>query len=128
MRCPALRRGRSTTRHPDGCSDRRSNLAGPTCRETAPGFRRAAARSAPVVDGFYIGDLNALELGRWERKGGSGAFVNLEGTGGVNDMHVVEIAPGSASAPERHIYEAMIYVLSGRGSTQVWYDENRKAS
>ena len=86
------------------------------------------AEGAPLVAGFYIEDLNTLELGRWERKGGQGAFVNLEGTGGVNDMHVVEIAPGGASAPDRHIYESMIYVLSGRGSTQVWYDEQRKAS
>jgi quercetin dioxygenase-like cupin family protein len=86
------------------------------------------AEGAPVVSGFYIEDLNTLPLGPWERKGGSGAIVNLEGTGGVNDMHVVEIAPGGASAPEKHIYEAMIYVLSGRGSTQVWYDENRKSS
>ncbi|HEY0580759.1 MAG TPA: ethanolamine ammonia lyase-activating protein, partial [Chloroflexota bacterium] len=86
------------------------------------------SEGAPIVSGFYIEDLNTLELGHWERKGGQGAIVNLEGTGGVNDMHVVEIAPGGASAPERHIYEAMIYVLSGRGSTQVWYDEQRKSS
>jgi mannose-6-phosphate isomerase-like protein (cupin superfamily) len=86
------------------------------------------AEGAPVVTGFYIEDLNTLPLGAWERKGGSGAIVNLEGTGGVNDMHVVELAPGGASAPDRHIYEEMIYVLSGRGSTQVWYDERRKSS
>ncbi|HEX8969806.1 MAG TPA: cupin domain-containing protein, partial [Chloroflexota bacterium] len=86
------------------------------------------AEGVPIISGFYIEDLNTVELGPWERKGGSGAFVNLEGTGGVNDLHVVELAPGRASEPERHIYEAMIYVLSGRGSTQVWYDENRKAS
>ena len=51
----------------------------------------------PVVTGFYVDNLNTLELGSWQRKGGSGAIVNLEGTGGVNDMHVVEIAPGGAS-------------------------------
>lgn len=86
------------------------------------------SEGVPIVKGFYIDDLNTLELGQWERKGGKGAIVNLEGTGGVNDMHVVEIAPGGASAPDKHIYEAMIYVLSGRGSTQVWYDDNRKSS
>jgi quercetin dioxygenase-like cupin family protein/oxalate decarboxylase/phosphoglucose isomerase-like protein (cupin superfamily) len=86
------------------------------------------SEGAPVVTGFYIGDLNALELGPWERKGGRGAIVNLEGTGGVNDMHVVEIAPGGASLPERHIYEAMIYVLSGRGSTRIWYDDRRTST
>src|ERR1051325_7622887 len=84
------------------------------------------SEGVPTIGGFYVPDLNTLELGRWHRKGGTGAIVNLEGTGGVNDMHVVEIAPGRQSEPERHLYEAMIYVLSGRGSTQVWYDENRK--
>src|SRR4030081_3205782 len=74
------------------------------------------SEGAPIVSGFYIEDLNTLDLGPWQRKGGTGAIVNLEGTGGVNDMHVVEISPGGASAPERHIYEAMIYILSGRGS------------
>jgi quercetin dioxygenase-like cupin family protein/oxalate decarboxylase/phosphoglucose isomerase-like protein (cupin superfamily) len=88
------------------------------------------AEGAPVISGFYIEDLNTVALGPWPRKGSSvsGAFVNLEGTGGVNDMHLIELAPGGASDPERHIYEAMIYVLSGRGSTQVWYSEDRKAS
>ncbi|HEX6513786.1 MAG TPA: cupin domain-containing protein [Chloroflexota bacterium] len=81
---------------------------------------------APLITGFYIEDLKTLDLGRWERKGGKGAFVNLEGTGGVNDMHLVEIAPGGKSAPERHLYEEMTYVVSGRGATTVWYDEGRK--
>ena len=86
------------------------------------------SQGVPIVSGFYIDDLNQLELGPWVRKGGQGAIVNLEGTGGVNDMHVVELAPGQASEPERHLYEAMVYVLSGRGSTQVWYDPARKSS
>jgi mannose-6-phosphate isomerase-like protein (cupin superfamily) len=83
---------------------------------------------APVVTGFYIEDLKTLDLGPWERKGGRGAFVNLDGTGGVNDMQVMEIAPGGKSEPEQHIYEEMCYVLNGHGSTSVWYDESRKQS
>ncbi len=86
------------------------------------------AEGVPVITGFFIPDLNTLELGPWPRKGGSGAFVNLEGTGGVNDLHVVELAPGGASEPERHLYEEMIYILSGRGSTKVWYDERQTAT
>lgn len=86
------------------------------------------SQGVPLVTGFYIDDLNQLELGPWARKGGRGAIVNLEGTGGVNDMHVVELGPGQGSEPERHLYEAMVYVLSGRGSTQVWYDPAQKSS
>lgn len=80
----------------------------------------------PVVTGFYVEDLATLDLAPYTRRGGRGAFVNLEGTGGVNDMHVLEVPPGGALNPERHMYEAMAYVVSGRGSTAVWYDEARK--
>jgi mannose-6-phosphate isomerase-like protein (cupin superfamily)/oxalate decarboxylase/phosphoglucose isomerase-like protein (cupin superfamily) len=81
---------------------------------------------APVITGFYLQDLSTVELGPWERKGGRGAFVNLEGCGGVNDTHVVEIKPGGQSEPERHLYEEFVYIVSGRGSTSVWYDEKQK--
>lgn len=84
------------------------------------------SEGVPVVTGFYIEDLKAVELAPWPRKGGSGLFINLEGTGGQNDMQVVELAPGHAAEPERHLYEEMVYVLDGRGSTSVWYDESRK--
>lgn len=74
----------------------------------------------PSVGGFYVEDVNAMELSPWERKGGSGVFLNLDGTGGLNDAHIVEILPGGRSAPERHLYEEMVYVVSGHGATTVW--------
>lgn len=81
-----------------------------------------------VIRDFYVPDLNAVELGPWPRKGGRGAVLNY-GTGDlVDDAHIVEIAPGSASTPEHHMYEQMVYIISGRGSTSVWYDEARKQS
>jgi quercetin dioxygenase-like cupin family protein len=64
----------------------------------------------------------------WARRGGLGTFVNLDGTGGTNDAYVCEIPPGQALAPQRQLYEEMIYVLDGNGSTQVWYDDDRKIS
>ena len=84
------------------------------------------SEGVPVLSGFYIEDLKTVELAPWPRKGGSGLFVNLEGTGGQNDMQLVELAPGGSSDPERHLYEEMVYVVDGRGSTSVWYDERRK--
>jgi len=80
----------------------------------------------PLLDGFYIEDLNTVELGAWARKGVRGAMINLEGTGGVNDTHVVELGPGGMSNPEHHMYEEMVYALSGQGSTSVWYEGRNK--
>src|SRR5438445_11689333 len=52
--------------------------------------------------------------------------MQLTGSGGVTGMYVVEIPPGGALEPERHMYDELLYVLKGRGSTEVWYDGMRK--
>jgi mannose-6-phosphate isomerase-like protein (cupin superfamily) len=82
----------------------------------------------PTLKGFYIDDLKTVEVHPWPRKGGKGVIINLEGTGGVNDAQVVEIAPGGKSEPEHHMYEEMVYILKGRGSTSVWYDDTAKST
>jgi quercetin dioxygenase-like cupin family protein len=82
----------------------------------------------PIVRGFHVGDLSTLDLAPWARKGGRGCFVNLDGTGGTNDAYVCEIAPGGSLNPQRQLFEEMVYVLEGSGSTQVWYDEGQKVS
>jgi oxalate decarboxylase/phosphoglucose isomerase-like protein (cupin superfamily) len=80
----------------------------------------------PVYTGFAIEDVAALEVGPWARKGGKGAYINLDGNGGTNDCYVVEIAPGGKLNPGRQMFEEMIWVVDGAGSTQVWYDEGQK--
>lgn len=85
-----------------------------------------ALEGVPSIGGFYIEDLATMELSPWERKGGSGVFLNLEGAGGVNDAHIVEIAPGASSRPERHLYEEMVFIVTGHGSTSVWLDDDRR--
>jgi mannose-6-phosphate isomerase-like protein (cupin superfamily) len=82
----------------------------------------------PVIRGFAIQDLKSVEVDVWARKGGRGAYINLEGTGGTNDAYVCEIPPGGSLNPEHHLFEEMIYVVDGSGSTSVWYDETKKRS
>lgn len=82
----------------------------------------------PIYRGFAVEDLRRLELADWARKGASGAFINLDGAGGTNDAYVLEIAPRGRTSVQRHIYEEMVYVLDGNGSTSVWYDDNRKVT
>src|SRR5260221_12971349 len=65
------------------------------------------AEGAPLVAGFYIEDLNTLELGRWERKAGQAPFVNLEGRAGAKTITASEIAPAGAPAPDRPSNEPM---------------------
>ena len=80
----------------------------------------------PVIVDFAFEDLGTLELGVWERKGGKGAIINIPNDYLPNDCQVVEIKPGGSSQPEHHLYEEMVYVLSGRGATSVWWDEDHK--
>ena len=60
--------------------------------------------------------------------GASGAAVHLNGRGDFVSMFVVELAPGSSSEPQRHLYEEVVYVLAGRGSTTVEAADGKRHS
>lgn len=75
---------------------------------------------------YYVPSMKEIEVGPWERKGGEGAVVHIDNAHMPNDLHVVDIAPGGRSEPERHMYEINFYVVSGRGATTVWQDEGGK--
>jgi len=80
----------------------------------------------PIFDGLAVEDVTELPRKPWARMGGSGSYIQLKGSGGVTGMYVVEIPPGGALEPERHMYDELLYILKGRGSTEVWYDGMRK--
>ncbi|MBM2810706.1 MAG: Ethanolamine ammonia lyase-activating protein [Chloroflexi bacterium] len=81
----------------------------------------------PILGGFHVGNLNTVPLAPWERLGGNATFVRLAGAEeGNTDGYVAEIPPGGKLKPQRHLYEEVVYVLSGRGVTTVWYDDDRK--
>lgn len=73
----------------------------------------------PVHTGLYVDDWNTLETGRWDRTGQRGAFVNLYGAEGVNDMQIHEIEPGGMTTEQHHLYEKIVYVSRGSGLTVV---------
>ncbi len=54
--------------------------------------------------------------------------VHLKGRGDFISMFVMDLAPGRATSPQRHLYEEVIYVLDGRGSTTIELADGRRHS
>src|SRR3954447_7196779 len=86
------------------------------------------AQNIPVIREFYIEDLRDVKLAPWAAKGGNGAILNLVGCGDVNDGYLTEIPAGQNLKPQRMMYEEVIFVLEGHGSTSVWNDESKKVT
>jgi uncharacterized RmlC-like cupin family protein len=79
----------------------------------------------PVVESLGV-DLLAVETGPWARIGADGAAVHLKGRGDFMSLFVIDLPPGGRTVPQRHLYEEVIYVLAGNGSTTVEAADGRK--
>lgn len=73
----------------------------------------------PVHEGYAIDDVAEIEVGDWDRTGGRGAIVNLEGHEGLNDIHVHEIPPGEELTSRSPLFEEIVVVISGNGATRI---------
>ena len=86
-----------------------------------------AAQAVPIHRGHTgFSDVRTLELGDWARLGARGAFIELEGVGNVQGTYLLGIDGGAATLPERHVFEEVIFVVEGRGQTEVWVDGSRR--
>lgn len=91
-------------------------------------YREWQKREAiPVITGLYVDDLTRIDLKPWARTGGEGAYLNLDGSGGLNDLYLCRIPAGGSLLPQRHLYEELIYIVRGTGSASVWYQSGSKA-
>ncbi len=89
-------------------------------RPPAPYDTFMESEGIPIHRGIGVRRVQDLELGRWRRLGGRGAYIQLFGTEGIWGMYVVEVPPAGALEPERHLYEEVIFVVAGRGAAEVW--------
>ena len=72
----------------------------------------------PVVEDIGI-DLFEVSVKPWDRFQCDGAAVHLRGRGDFSSMFLFEIARGSSTGLQQHLFEKVVYVLEGHGSTQV---------
>ncbi len=86
-----------------------------------------AREGIPVTEDYGV-YLFGVETASWPRYGVNGAAVHLKGRGDFANMFVFDIAPGKSTAPQRHLYEEVIYVLEGHGSTQLEFADGSRRS
>jgi oxalate decarboxylase/phosphoglucose isomerase-like protein (cupin superfamily) len=96
-----------------------------TEKET-PYTRWVRSEGLDIISSFYVPDLHTVDLKPWARRGGRGVFLNHDASRTSNDCYVCEIPAGRQLEPQRQLFEEMVYVLDGRGSTTVWNDAGKK--
>src|SRR5581483_5427904 len=87
-----------------------------------PYERWVRSQGLDIIPATYVRNLRNVALKPWPARGGKGVFLNHEASRNSNDGYVCEIPPGGKLAPRRQLFEEMILILSGRGSTTVWND------
>jgi mannose-6-phosphate isomerase-like protein (cupin superfamily) len=73
-------------------------------------------------------DLLAIETKPWPRYGVNGAAVHLDGRGDFCNLFVIDLPSGASTDPQHHIYEEIMYVVEGRGSTEIVFPDGRSYS
>lgn len=81
-----------------------------------------------ILPAMYVRNLRDVELKHWARRGGKAAFLNHDASRTSNDCYIMEIAPGGKLNPQRQLFEEMILILDGNGSTTVWNDAGNKVT
>ncbi|MEX2599333.1 MAG: cupin domain-containing protein, partial [Dehalococcoidia bacterium] len=80
----------------------------------------------PIYRDIGVRRVQDLPLKPWKRLGGQGSFIQLYGTEGKWGSYVVEVPAAGALNPEKHLYEKVVFVVEGRGSTEVWREGSNK--
>jgi hypothetical protein len=80
-----------------------------------------------IAEGISLNIFN-VDTADWPRYGVKGAVCHFAGRGDFTNMFVLDIPAGKATLPVQHLFEAIYFVLDGRGSTQVEFSDGRKHS
>lgn len=80
----------------------------------------------PIIREWCIDDVMKVQLKPWARTGGLGAYLDFIGSDNKTGCYICQIPPGKSLNPEKHMFEELIYVLSGSGFTSVWNDGSPK--
>ena len=95
-------------------------------RPSMPYDKFMEAEGVPCFRGIGLRTVFDLPMAPWKRLGGKGSYIQLYGTEGLWGLYVVEVPAGGALEIERHLYEKVVLVMEGRGTTEVWQNSDSK--
>lgn len=69
--------------------------------------------------GYAAGNFKKTALRPWKERGFNASFYDIIGAESLAGMFVGEIPPGQSSEPTKQMYDEVIFIISGTGSTTV---------
>lgn len=93
-----------------------------------PYLRWVRDQELDIVSAHYIPNLRTQKLRPWPRRGGRGVYINHDASRTTNDCYICEIPAGGKLSPNRQLFEEMVFVLDGRGSTAVWNNAGQRVT
>ena len=115
-------------RPPANAQDKGNEKTVSAMETVTPWDKYLESEGVPVLRGFAVQDLMKSKLGPWKRYGVDGAYVYLDGAGGMTTGFILEIQPGKQTRPVRHMYESRVVALSGEGEAHFWQDGGKKVT
>ena len=87
----------------------------------------AANEGVPITEDFGV-DLRTVPTAPWPRFDAMAGSSTSKGRGDFVSIFVLDLAPGAKSSPQKHLFEEVVYVLSGHGNTAIETSDGRKHS
>ena len=87
-------------------------------------LEQQADKGIPLYQDCYIEDLRTVELGHWDLRDCSTAFIKFTDMEGITEARVQEIPPGGALRPFKLGVDELVYVLQGRGFASVYSESS----
>ena len=82
-------------------------------------IRNGSTPRATGRRGLWLSIAREVETAEWPRVGTARAALHLYGRGDFCNMLLYELGPDNRRCPQRHLFEEVIYVVEGGGSTQL---------
>lgn len=70
--------------------------------------------------GIFFKDLKNMPLDAWDVRGKNSKGIFFDTNTHMMEAHVAEIPPGTNKKAHRHLIDAIIYILKGRGYSLIW--------